>query len=88
MARALGLSGRSLQRRLAADGGGFAATLAQVRLRAALLMLLNGEARPAQIGFAAGFADQAHMARAVKRATGLTPLALRREPARFGALVQ
>lgn len=47
------------------------------RLRGALDALASGSAPMAELAAAAGFADQAHMARAVRQATGLTPSAYR-----------
>lgn len=80
VAVALGLSPRTLQRRLRQEGTGFAAEVGAVR--AALAReLLRDEARPiAEVAFRLGFADTANFHRAFKAWTGMTPAAWRRRP--------
>jgi len=48
------------------------------RLRIALQALAHGEQSLAEVAIAAGYADQAHMTRALAAATGATPAKLRR----------
>lgn len=75
----LGLSPRSLQRRLRERGLRFAALLTDCRLALAAEMLAASRASTAEIGYACGFADQAHFTRAFRRKTALTPALFRRE---------
>ena len=81
-ARAVGMSPRSLQRRLHAKGQRFSNLLAQVRLNTAARLLLESEASLAECGYLSGFADQSHFTRQFRRHTGLTPSLYRREFAR------
>lgn len=81
LARDLGLSARTLQRRLAEAGSGFGQLLAEARAAAAARLLTRSAATPAEIGYACGFADQAHFTREFKRRTALTPALYR---AQFG----
>lgn len=53
-------------------GAGPVALRRERRLRVAMRMLAEG-ARPAEAAAAAGFSDQPHLTRLLKRATGLTP---------------
>jgi len=73
LARELNTSTRSLQRRLTQDGTKFSQLLAETRLAAASRLLGTATASVAEIGYACGFADQAHFTRAFKRHTGITP---------------
>lgn len=76
-ARRFGLSPRSLQRRLREEGRGFSDILAEARVACAARHLVDSPFGAAEIGFAAGFSDQAHFSRVYKRATGFTPAAYR-----------
>lgn len=51
-----------------------------LRARLAVEQICRTDLPLAEIAFATGFADQAHMTRAVKKTTGLTPGALRSRP--------
>jgi len=82
LAATLGLTPRTLQRRLAEAGSGFSPLLTEVRLAAAGQLLAAGTESTAQIGFRCGFADQAHFTRSFHHHTALTPARYRRE---FGA---
>ena len=82
MATHLGLSARSLQRHLHAQGLQFSHIIAETRLRAAAWWLLETPLSLAETGFVCGYADQAHFNRCYKRQTGLTPGAYRSS---FGA---
>ncbi len=73
LARRLGLSARSWQRQLAAAGLGHAALLQRARCEAAAAALVAGETSLAELGFACGFADQAHFTRRFRAQVGLTP---------------
>lgn len=73
LARHLGLSPRSWQRQLAAAGLGHAALLQRARCEAAAAVLVAGSTSLAELGFACGFADQAHFTRRFRAQVGLTP---------------
>lgn len=73
VARRLGLSRRSLQRRLEAEGTGFAPILQGI-LRARAEALLTGSTVPiGRIALDLGYADAAHFTRAFLGWTGVTP---------------
>ncbi len=78
-ARALAMSARSLQRRLRQEGTTFSMTLASARASAAAKHMQQAETSLAEIGFACGYADQAHFSRDFKRVTALTPSDFRAE---------
>jgi AraC-like DNA-binding protein len=84
LATALGLSRRTLQRRLAEAGSSFSSLWTEVRLAASARRLTDADTSTAQIGFECGFADQAHFTRCFHRHTALTPARWRREFARAG----
>jgi AraC-like DNA-binding protein len=77
LARQLGQSPRTFQRRLAGDGLSLQVLRRASQIRQASLMLLNGSASLASIGFACGFSDSAHFTRAFRQATGMSPTAFR-----------
>ncbi|MEV6304426.1 AraC family transcriptional regulator [Actinoplanes sp. NPDC051861] len=68
----LGVSARSLQRRLR-DERGFSGLLAAVRADAAAVLLREGRHPLSVIGFTCGYADQPHFTREFKRRTAMTP---------------
>lgn len=76
-AAALNLSRRSLQRKLGEQGTRFVDVLGQARVERASEMLTQTPNLLAEIGFAAGYSDQAHFCREFKRRTGLSPKAFR-----------
>jgi AraC-like DNA-binding protein len=81
VAKALGLSERTLQRRLKQEGTTFAAQLAQARLRSAQKRMRESDEPLASIALDAGYSSQQHLSRAFKEALGMTPSAWRdREP--------
>lgn len=72
VARELGLSERQLHRRCVAGFGYGPKTLQRVvRFQRALRLARSG-VRPAEVAAVAGYADQAHLARDVKRLSGVT----------------
>lgn len=73
VADGLGLSGRSLQRQLAAHGLSFSGLIAQTRARLAAWCLGSSTHGIAEIGFQCGYADQAHFTREFTRRVGLPP---------------
>jgi AraC-like DNA-binding protein len=77
VARQLGLSRRSLQRRLAAEGSSFATVLDQTRRERALALIQRRGVTVAAIASDVGFADPRAFVRAFHRWTGLTPSAFR-----------
>jgi AraC-like DNA-binding protein len=78
LAAQLRLPPRSLQRQLALQGWHWRGLLAEARCRAATEQLLRGGESLAEVGFACGYADQAHLTRALRARSGLTPAAFRR----------
>lgn len=78
IARELGMSGRTLQRRLAGEGTSFQALVDDARRRLALRMLRgNSEVSLSEVTFMTGFSDQSAFTRAFRRWTGETPGAFR-----------
>jgi AraC-like DNA-binding protein len=77
-AKALGVSARSLQRRLQDEGTTFAREQAAARIRTAQSLLLDTDASLTQIALDAGWATLAHFSTAFREATGETPSAWRK----------
>ncbi len=73
----LGLSARSLQRRLGEEGLGFQAVVAAGRQQVASTLLADEEIPIGMVGLLAGYSDQPHFSRQFRDGTGLTPLAYR-----------
>lgn len=73
IARRLGMSERTLQRRLTDDGTSFQALVTEARREAAEALLRSGDHSLAEVAFLAGFSDQSAFTRAFKRWTGTTP---------------
>lgn len=82
VARALGMSTRSLQRRLRELGHSYAGLLDEVREASARRHLERGELSIAEVAYLLGFSEQATFQRAFRRWTGQTPLDYRRRTAR------
>lgn len=76
-ARVLGLTERTLARRLQAQGLSFSGLLDEARREAALQALAHTQRPLAEIGQALGYAEPAVFTRAVRRWTGITPGAWR-----------
>ena len=75
VARQLGMSARSLRRRLAAEGVEYRALVERARMQAAKRMLEDPRSSIQETAFALGFASPAAFHRAFKRWTGTTPKA-------------
>lgn len=73
LARQLGQSTRTLQRRLSAAGTSFGALLRTAQIRKATELLLEGRFSVAEVGLLSGFSDQAHFTREFKRRTNIPP---------------
>jgi AraC-like DNA-binding protein len=78
-ARSLGISCRSLQRKLAAHGLTYREIQRAMRCEAALAMLARSESTASQIADSLGFSELSSFSRAFKRWTGLSPRAHRRK---------
>jgi len=78
MAGAVGLSARDLQRRLRRHGASYSGILRDARVRRAARAMLDTPGSLAEIGYAAGFADQAHFTREFRRILGASPAEWRR----------
>lgn len=77
IAESLNMSSRTLQRKLNLEGTRFVDVIGQFRTQQAAEMLASSSASLAEIGFASGYADQAHFCRDSKRRTGLSPRSFR-----------
>jgi AraC-like DNA-binding protein len=73
VANALGLSSRSLQRRLLVEGTSFEDVLDGLRHRLSLHYLSGGTASVSEVAYLVGFSDPAAFSRAFKRWTGRAP---------------
>lgn len=81
VARRLGMSERTLHRRLADEGASFQDLVTGVRQEAAESLLGSGRHSVVEVAFLTGFSDQTAFTRAFKRWTGHTPAAFRERPA-------
>ena len=79
VARRLGLSPRSLQRRLDEAGTSFAEILDTAREERAKVFLRAGDVSIAEVSWLLGFAEQSAFTRAFRRWTGRAPTEWRRE---------
>ena len=77
VATALGVHRRTLQRHLAAEGSSFRVLLDAARAQHAIVTLLDGAPRLAQLGADIGFHEQSSLCRAFRRWTGYAPLPLK-----------
>ena len=81
IARAVAMSGRSLQRRLAGENASFKSLLTQVRRELAREYVEDGEMSVTEISFMLGFSDVSSFSRAFKRWFGSSPAAARQHGA-------
>jgi AraC-like DNA-binding protein len=78
MARAVGMSARTLNRRLALDGSPSASDLLwRVRVRLGAELLVRSDASCSDIADQCGFQNVPHFSRRIKQLTGMTPLRVR-----------
>lgn len=82
LGRDLGVSERQLHRRVSRAVGYGPKTLDRVLRFQRFLALAPSPGSLAELAFRAGYADQAHLSRDVRRLSGLTPAALRARQAR------
>ncbi len=73
IARALGMSARTLQRQLAAEGTSFSEVVDEARIALARTYVAEGRLSVTEIAFVLGFADTSTFSRAFKRWTGSSP---------------
>jgi AraC-like DNA-binding protein len=78
VAAEFGLSERHFRRRFVSAVGYGPATLVGVLRMRRTLRMFDTPARPADVAAAAGYADQPHMTRELRRLAGVTPGELRR----------
>ncbi|MEU0554079.1 AraC family transcriptional regulator [Dactylosporangium sp. NPDC006015] len=76
LAAELGMSPRTVQRHLRAEGG-FSGLLAAARADAAAGLLIDTRHALGVVGFASGYTDQPHFTREFRRRTAMTPAAFR-----------
>lgn len=81
LAKALGVSARSLQRRLADEGTSFQAVLDDVREAVARTHVAEGRLSLGEVAHRVGYAEVRPFLRAFKRWTGLTPTQYREQAA-------
>jgi AraC-like DNA-binding protein len=72
-AATLGITSRTLQRRLAQAGLTFSEIVGEVRVRLAAQLLASPRPSLSEIGFLCGYADQAHFTREFTRRAGVPP---------------
>ena len=72
-AEMVGLSVRSLQRKLSLAGLTYSDLLEQVRFNLAIKLLSNTENKIIDVALSSGYADPAHFTRAFRRISGFTP---------------
>ena len=80
IAEQLGMSSKTLGRRLAEQGQSFSALLDRTRFNAVTHYLQDPDMRLTQIAFLAGYTEPAALVRAFKRWTGETPSKFRERP--------
>jgi AraC-like DNA-binding protein len=81
VAHRLGISGRTLQRRLADEGTSFAAVLEETRRQVALTLIVDLTLSVVEVSRGAGYADQFAFNKAFRRWTGRSPSVYRTEVA-------
>ena len=77
LAAEMGVTGRTLQRKLWQAGLSYSNLLAEARCRSGAWRLIHTADPIAEIGFLSGFADQPHFTREMQRRVGMPPAAYR-----------
>ncbi len=77
VAQILGLSRRSMQRHLKAEGVTFSTLVLRVRVEAARALIRAGRLSLTEVAFCTGFADQAHFTRSFRKLLDVPPSAFR-----------
>ena len=72
-AEIMGVSARTLQRRLAKDGQNYSELIQQARLDVAGELLRRPDLKVIDVAYAAGYEDPSHFSRAFRRISGVTP---------------
>jgi AraC-like DNA-binding protein len=85
-ARRLGVTGRTLQRRLADAGTRFARLVDDVRRERSEAFLRSGDVAVAEVSWLVGFSEQSAFTRAFRRWTGRSPTEFRRAATRPASL--
>jgi AraC-like DNA-binding protein len=80
VAEIVGMSERTLQRRLAQSGSTYSQIVQEARFSIASNLLAVSELNIADIAFAAGYDNAPHFSRAFKRFAGMTPRDYRLAP--------
>ena len=80
VSRALGVSARTLQRQLRAEGTTFAAVLTALRQEMARPLLRDGRLAVSEVAFLLGYRDPSAFQRAFRAWHGLSPRAFRQAP--------
>lgn len=75
----LGISVRSLQRRLAEDGVSYSQVIEQIRFDQATKLLKNADETVTDVALSLGYTDQSNFTRAFRRIGGLTPREFRKQ---------
>lgn len=83
VAKALGLSSRTLQRKLSGDGTTFKQILESVRKKLAMVYISDERLSFSEISFLLGFSEQSSFSRAFKRWTGKSPTQIRQQTSRY-----
>jgi AraC-like DNA-binding protein len=81
VAQIVGISERTLQRRLAQSGSTYSDIVQEARFSIASDLMADSDMNIADIAFAAGYENAPHFSRAFKRLTGMTPRDYRRSAA-------
>jgi AraC-like DNA-binding protein len=77
MANKLGISARSLQRKLQEEGTSYSRLYSELRIKTASRLLRQSDASLTEIGFLSGFSDSAHFSREFKKVQKMSPKAYR-----------
>jgi len=77
MADKLGISTRSLQRKLQEEGTSYSRVYSELRIKTAARLLRHSNANLTEIGFLSGFSDSAHFSREFKKVQKMSPKAYR-----------